>query len=222
MSNGSRFCLKVLSETKMTAEIVNNKNVKYSSRNIVIPPTVEYNGHSYTIVSIGEKAFYNSKIEAIEIPGTIVSIKEKAFSGCNKLTKVNFSRGLVKIGEKAFSGCTKFSEVELPQGLLKIDDQAFQFCPFEKIDIPNTVTFIGSRAFFSGNKFIAQPSKIKWLSIPESVLEIGKQAFCKFINLYGSAFSSNCHVELLPSWMTENDAKRVGISEDSYNDYKNR
>lgn len=122
----------------------------------------------------------------------------------------------------AFAFCIKLDDIELPEGLQRIGEQAFQTCPLEKIDIPNTVTFIGRRAFFSGNSFISQDSKIKWLSIPESVVEIGKQAFCKFINLMGTALPSKCHIELLPSWLDESEAKRIGISDDSYKDYKSR
>ena len=246
ITNEGRFCFNVLSEAEKTVEITHNKNVAFTEENLIIPPTVEYKGNLYTVIAIGEEAFAkNKKIKTIDIPNTIISIGEEAFKSCTKLTRLTFSTGLKEIGEEAFEGCIKLievsfspgiekigekafalciklSEVDLPEGLLRIEEQAFQACPLEKIDIPNTVTFIGRRAFFSANGFIGMQSKIKWLSIPESVVEIDKQAFCKFINLYGTALSSKCHIELLPSWLSEDDAKRIGISEDSYRDYKNK
>lgn len=223
ITNEGRFCFNVLSKANKTVEITQNKNVKFSDEKLIIPSTVEYKGDAYTVIAIGEEAFYKNKnIKTIVFPNTIKSIGEEAFKNCTKLTQVKFSQGLENIEEEAFSFCIKLSEIELPQGLLKIGEQAFQTCPLERIDIPNTVTYIGRRAFFSANGFIAMESKIKWLSIPESVVEIEKQAFCKFINLYGTALPSKCHVELLPSWLSEDDAKRIGISEDSYRDYKNK
>lgn len=222
VTNKGRFCFNVLSEAEKTVEITHNKNVAFTEENLIIPPTVEYKGNLYTVIAIGEEAFAkNKKIKTIEFPNTIISIGEEAFKNCIKLNQVSFSTGLKEIGKEAFSFCIKLSELDLPHGLIKIEEKAFQTCPLEKIDIPNTVTFIGRRAFFSANGFIGMQSKIKWLSIPESVVEIEKQAFCKFINLYGTALPSKCHIELLPSWLSEDDAKRIGISEDSYRDYKN-
>lgn len=223
VNNGMRLCYNIISVADKTVEIVNNKNVKYKDAHVVIPSTIDYKGETYTVIAISDKAFSNnSKIESIELPNTVTNIGEKAFIGCTKLTQVKFSSGLEEIGEMAFAFCIKLGDIELPEGLQRIGEQAFQTCPLEKIDIPNTVTFIGRRAFFSGNSFISQDSKIKWLSIPESVVEIGKQAFCKFINLMGTALPSKCHIELLPSWLDESEAKRIGISEDSYKDYKSR
>ena len=223
LSDNNRLCYKVLSKTNKTVEVIHNKNVKFNNSNLTIPSTVEYKGESYTVVAIGEEAFSkNTKIRTIKLPNTVLYIGEEAFCYCTKVNQIEFSSGLKEIGEKAFAFCIKLNEVELPQGLLKIEEQAFQTCPLEKIEIPNTVTFIGRRAFFSGNSFIGQESRIKWLSLPESVKEIGKQAFCKFINLMGTALPSKCYIEFLPSWLDENEAKRIGISEESFLDYKNR
>ena len=223
LTNEGRFCFTILSKTKKTVEITQSRNVKFTNENLIIPSEVEYKGDIYTVIAIGEEAFHKNKnIRTVVFPNTIKLIGEEAFELCAKLTHVKFSPGLEVIGEEAFSFCTKLSEIELPQGLIRIEEQAFQGCAFERIDIPNTVKFIGFRAFFSANGFIAMDSKIKWLSIPESVVEIEKHAFCKFINLYGMPLPSKCHVELLPSWLSEDDAKRIGISEDSYRDYKYR
>ena len=107
----------------------------------------EYNGDTYTVVSIGKEAFYKNKnIESLEIPSTVKTIGNEAFEYCAHLKGVVFSRGLVKI-----------------------ESEAFKACPIEKIDLPNTVTYIGERAFFTANANTMHKSKIKWVSIPESV-----------------------------------------------------
>lgn len=198
-----------------------------------------------TIKRIGDKAFEQCKhLTKIVFPEGLEYIGEKAFSQCPHLTEVILPSGLIEIGEKAFFYDLKLSKVELPNTLKVINKQAFAFClgmkeitlpvgleriddlaffttKIERIDIPNTVKFIGVKAFLSGTTFIGQESIIKWVSIPESVIEIGKGAFCKFQNLMGNTRSSKCHIELLPSWVNEEEAKRIGLSEDSFEQYVN-
>lgn len=172
---------------------------------------------------IGEKAFSQCMhLTDLELPSGLTEIGDNAFFFNNKLERIVFPNTLKKIGKGAFSFCIKITEINLPIGLERIEDIAFFTTKIEKIDIPNTVKFIGTKAFLSGTTFIGQESIIKWISIPESVIEIGKHAFCKFQNLMGTTRPSKCHIELLPSWMDENEAKRIGISEESYRDYKNK
>lgn len=198
-----------------------------------------------TVKVIGKKAFLQCKhLTKIQFSPGLERIGERAFSQCIHLKELNLPSGLTEIGKnafffdkelekivfpstlkviekEAFAFCLKITEINLPLGLERIEDLAFFTTKIEKIDIPNTVKLIGTKAFLSGTTFIGQESIIKWISIPESVLEIGKHAFCKFQNLMGKTLPSKCHIELLPSWLDENEAKRIGISEDSYKDYKN-
>ena len=56
---------------------------------IRIPSKVAINGKTYTVTSIGDKAFYNcNKLKHIKIPSTITNIGNGAFSGCIKLSKI--------------------------------------------------------------------------------------------------------------------------------------
>ena len=68
-----------------TVKKVLNKNVK----SVVIPTTIKVNGKSYKV----------TRIEA------------KAFSGCNKLTKVVMGTNIKYIGKRAFWNCKKLSKV---------------------------------------------------------------------------------------------------------------
>lgn len=172
---------------------------------------------------IGEKAFSQcTHLTELELPSGLIEIGENAFFFNNKLEKIIFPNTLKVIKKAAFGYCIKLTELNLPTGLERIEDMAFFATKIEKIDIPNSVKFVGAKAFISATTFIAQESIIKWISIPESVIEIGKHAFCKFQNLMGKTLPTKCHIELIPSWLDENEAKRIGISEDSFNEYKNR
>lgn len=51
--------------------------------NVKIPESVEYNGVTYSVTKIANKAFANCKsLESISIPGTVVQIGETDYSGC--------------------------------------------------------------------------------------------------------------------------------------------
>lgn len=200
VTGNDRLCFKILSKMNNTVEVMFNKNITFRNRNCIIPASVEYGGNKYTVVSIGKEAFIkNNNIEKVVIPGTVKTIGEEAFEYCKHLKVVVFSKGLERI-----------------------EKEAFKACPVEKIDLPSTVTYIGLRAFFSANANITFKSKIKWVSIPESVEEIGKQAFSKCVNTFGKSFASSCHIDLLPSWINEEEADRIGLDENSYRDYKNK
>lgn len=54
-----------------------------------VPESVEYNGVTYTVTSIGEKAFENRiGLTEVVIPNTVTMIGDEAFYGCLNLDKV--------------------------------------------------------------------------------------------------------------------------------------
>ena len=56
---------------------------------VVIPSSVDYNGTTYRVTSIGYRAFYGcSSLTSIQIPNSVTSIGGSAFDGCDSLTKI--------------------------------------------------------------------------------------------------------------------------------------
>ena len=52
-----------------------------------IPESVTYNGNTYSVTSIGDRAFYGcTGLTSITIPNSVTSIGEGAFSGCFTLS----------------------------------------------------------------------------------------------------------------------------------------
>ncbi len=69
------------------AEVTSNPN-KYSG-DIVIPPSVTYNGQPYSVTSIGEQAFSNCfRLTSVTIPHSVTGIGSEAFGNCENLTDV--------------------------------------------------------------------------------------------------------------------------------------
>lgn len=118
-----------------------------------LPPYVEMDGKEYTVTSIAPYAFTGpmaaegGAICIFSIPNTVVSIGKGAFSGCNRLDRVNIPEGIKRIEAGTFAGCA-FSEIELPEGLTYIGENAFRNCHYLKhISIPEQIDTICSCSF---------------------------------------------------------------------------
>ena len=59
------------------------------SGDLIIPSTISYNGTTYSVTSIGDRAFYYcSSLTSVTIPNSVTSIGEGAFYECSGLTSI--------------------------------------------------------------------------------------------------------------------------------------
>lgn len=91
-------------------------------------------------------------------------------SGATNLKRVVIPDSVTKIEDRAFEDCGKLESVKLPSGLTRIPDGTFSNCNLKDIEIPESVTEIGSMAFY-GNPLTGD------FTLPEGVTEIGGDAF---------------------------------------------
>ena len=167
-----------------------------SLKSIVIPDGV---------TSIGENAFTNCySLKSVSIPDTVTSIGKMAFNDCQKLTSIIIPDGVKSIGNMTFSSCYALTEIVIPDSVKSIGYEAFELCfSLKSVVIPAKVTKIEERAFVccksltsvivdegnprydsrencnavietATNKLILGCSQT---IIPESVTEIGEEAF---------------------------------------------
>ncbi len=173
---------------------------------VVIPSSLEYNGTTYSVTSIGDSAFYGcSGLTSITIPNSVTSIQFGAFYGCSGLISITIPNSVTTIYGSAFSYCSGLTSVTIPNSVSYIGGSAFSYCSgLTSVTIPNSVTYIGRYAFShcsgltsidvaSGNThyssidgvlynyaqdtLIQCPGAKTSVTIPNSVTSIGSWAF---------------------------------------------
>ena len=111
----------------------------------VIPSIVTYNGTTYSVTSIGDRAFwYCENLTSVTIPNSVTSIGDEAFAGCFSLTTPVYNAHCFAYMPTSFKGA-----YVIPEGIKQIAGGAFSYCnSLTSITIPNSVTSIGDYAFF--------------------------------------------------------------------------
>lgn len=116
---------------------------------LVIPTSVTYEGKTYNVTAIGDKAICScTNLNSITIPESVTIIGYEAFYWCSSLTSISIPGSVKSIGHHAFYHCTSLKSVTISEGLTTIYDGAFWECSaLTSISIPNSVKIIGSGTF---------------------------------------------------------------------------
>ncbi len=139
---------------------------------IVIPSTVPHASVTYTVIRIGNQAFYDADyITGISLPTTITSIGTYAFYNCDRLYNITLPASVKTVGESAFSNCYNLKDISLNEGLETIENSAFANCSqLTAITLPNTLKSLGYLTFNGCSRLTA-------VRIPDSVTSIGYSLF---------------------------------------------
>lgn len=133
--DGTEQYFKVLSEN--TAEVVCdeeyfggvNPPIEFGGTNVVIPSEIIHDGQTYTIVGIGDYAFYcREQLRSVEIPNTVQYVGARAFDFCLELKTVKLPDEITQIGKMAFRSCVDLTAVEIGCGMEGIYYDAFGDC----------------------------------------------------------------------------------------------
>lgn len=204
--------------SKETAYFENSKDY---SGNVVIPPTVTYQGMTYSVTSISGNAFRDcTELTSIEIPNSVTSIGGLAFDGCTSLMNIEIPSSVTSISSDAFNYTGWYDNQ--PEGLVYVGKFAYEYKGFmpdntsivlkdgtvgivdytfsgraslTNIEIPNSVTNIGYQAFQGCTGLTS-------IEIPNSVTSIASDAFACCSGLTGivipiSVTSISCGVFFL-------------------------
>ena len=129
-------------------------------KNLMLPSTLKV---------IGESAFYNTRIEEVNLPEGLEKIEQGAFAGCN-IKKVIIPASLNELPGFLFSMCPYLKEIYIPNHITKIPNSFASWCPLlEKVNIPKSIIEIGVDAF-------AGDVKLKPIDLPEGLKHIEQDA----------------------------------------------
>ena len=171
---------KTASVTYMSLGSSNNKDAYVG--NIIIPESTTYNGTTYSVTSIGNRAFHGcSGLTSVTIPNSVTSIGEYAFYYCSGLTSVTIPNSVTSIGYNAFADCSGLTSVTIPNSVTSIGSSAFSCCSgLTSVTVDKNNGTYDSRdncnaiIHTSTNKLIVG---CKNTTIPNSVTSIGDRAF---------------------------------------------
>ena len=181
----------------------NNKDAYVG--NIIIPKSTTYNGTTYSVTSIGNRAFHGcSGLTSVTIPNSVTSIGEYAFYNCSGLTSVTIPNSVTSIGYGAFANCSGLTSVTIPNSITSISEFAFGGCSgltsvtvdknngtYDSRDNCNAIihtstnklivgcnnTIIPNSVTSIGDNAFLVCSGLTSVTIPDSVTSIGKYAF---------------------------------------------
>ena len=166
------------------------------------------------LTSIGDYSFQScSSLTTVNIPNSVTSIGEYAFFNCFGLTSITIGNGVAIVGEGAFNQCVNLGKVNItdlaawcninfdkyganplyhahhlyldgqeitdliiPNSVTNIGSRAFYGCSMTSVTIPNSVTRISDAAFYYCDRLTS-------IAIPNSVTSISRCTFEECINL---------------------------------------
>ena len=175
----------------------------------------------YGVKRIGNSAFKGFGVSGTEVtfnlPSSLESIADYAFSGCKRLKSIELPNSLTAIGEGAFQNCSALESVTLGSSVETIGASAFNGTPISSITIPASVKSIGKWAFADctalesvtfaegsqltsiGDNAFNYCNALESIAIPNSVTSIGESAFEMCYGLVSATLSNS--METIPNSM---------------------
>lgn len=101
-----------------------------------------------SVHTLGYRAFYNTALEEVVLPSSVVNLAGDVFKFCRHLRSVEMPNSVTYLGSYSFDGCTALETVTLGSGITQIPGYCFQDCSsLVSIVVPPSVTTIGTASF---------------------------------------------------------------------------
>ena len=167
---------------------------------LVFPNTITTVNIGESVQKIPDYFIQGTSVTSIEIPNSVTTIGNDAFSNCSSLTSLTIGNSVTSIGIGAFNGCSSLTSVTIPENVTSMRDGVFMNCSnlttinFNAINcdfileqylvFPNTIITvnIGGSVQKIPNYFI-QNTSVTSIDIPNSVTSIGGYSFYGCSNL---------------------------------------
>lgn len=134
---------------------------------VVVPAEVD----GQPVTRLADFALADASVGRVELPEGMEEIGQGAFSGCGKLSLVQFRRNLRKIGKRAFAGCVSLEQIALPKRVTVVETETFAGCTsLRQVQLPSRLRRIERGAF-------AGCTALRELRVPAGVERIDPAAF---------------------------------------------
>ncbi len=152
------------------------------------------------VTSIGAYAFSHANFTKVELPESLVSIGDFAFSFCHNLTELVVPEGVVEIGSNIIeSEQISIRKVTLPSTLTTIAEYAFANSSLEEINLPANVEVIPQNAFdctYHLKKITVDPTNTSYTSLDGNLYNKAMTKLLHFASASAEKFT-------VPSTVTE-------------------
>lgn len=178
----------ILSDSEGTCAV--SKGYSEYVGDVVIPSTVTFENHAYSVTSIGTAFKSNIYVTSVTIPNSVSGSLIGAFIGCFSLAEISVAQDnpeYCSIDGVLFNkDCTtliaypnaKGSEYTVPDSVTLIEYQAFCLCNnLTSVTISDSVTWIGDEAFF-------RCTSLASVNFGKSIEGIGRWAFFECKSIY--------------------------------------
>ena len=149
---------------------------EYSNRSTLeIPATITHNGQTYTVVGIGDGAFFEMTGTEVTLSEGLTYIGEGAFSNAS-CTSISIPASVTSLQREAFTFAA-FTSITFAEGskLESIGDSAFCDCKITTLSLPSSVKSLGHTVFKSCDE-------LNTVEIPASVTEIQTDTFDEYFD----------------------------------------
>lgn len=162
--------------------------------NIVIPSEVPTDKGVLPVTMISSKAFYQSNITSVVIPGSVNFISDDAFGECHALTSTIFGNGLEVIGYRAFRDCPLLEKIILPESLKCIKSQAFEGCiNLKTVELPSSINETSYDLPGVGQSCFKNCANLEAINLPDGMLSITESLFENCTSLKKLVIPSSVH-----------------------------
>ena len=102
------ICYEVNNEGEFTALFCQNNIIR---RAVINEGTVKISRHAFSFADNRDKESRCNLLNKLELPDSLRTIEDEAFSYCTELIKINLGASVSKISPTAFKGCTKLEKI---------------------------------------------------------------------------------------------------------------
>ena len=183
-----------------TATVTKHNDYKTLTQ-AIIPSSVVYESHTYTVTAIAEDAFNSCKeLLSVSIPSSVTSVGDNAFAYCTWLDSVAWNPVQLTYESYASNTCPFYNDAKITKFTFGAGVKRIPYClcynldGLKEINLPAGLQYIGTNAFTSidsltavvlpeglssvGNYVFSSCARLASINIPSTLTAIGK-GFCK-------------------------------------------